>query len=204
MPDTTGPGVAGQPQPDLDALRDAKCVPIARAILNDLAVGLFPETGEMDYPALTKQGLERLLETDANVTTEVPYVYQLSLAGLTGLNLAIQAAPLEPMDDIRYSRIARQLMGILAVSNVTLTAKTPDEAEGGPLKEQVAALIAAEKLTKIEIDYIVNNLFAAFNTAQNYAQMTLEGAMKKAEEKLFGIGDMTELGMKKLDDVLKL
>lgn len=194
---------AAQAQPDLDAQRDVKCVPVARAILNDLAVGLFPENGTMDYPALTKQGLERLLEIDANVTTDVPYVYQLILAGLTGLHVAIQAAPTEPMDDVRYSRIARQLISILATANVTLTAKTPDEAEYAPVKEQVAALIAAEKLTRIEADYVVNNVFAAFNTAQNYAQMTLEGAMKKAEEKLFGIESMTDLGMKKLDEVLK-
>jgi hypothetical protein len=194
---------AGQAQPDLDAQRDVKCVPIARAILNDLAVGLFPENGTMDYPALTKQGLERLLEADANVTMEVPYVYQLMLAGLTGLHVAIQAAEPAPMDDARYSRIARQLISILATANITLTAKTPDEAEYAPVKEQVATLIASEKLTRIEVSYIVDNLFAAFNTAQNYAQMTLEQAMKKAEEKLFAIDDMTSLTMKKLDEVLK-
>lgn len=198
MPDETT-----QAQPDLEALRDQKCVPLARAILTDLAAGLFPEGGEMNYPDLTKQSLERLLEADANVTTEVPYVYQLMFAGFGVLNTAIQATQAEPLDDARYGRIARQLICILATANVTLTNKTPDETELVPLKEQVAALIAQEKLTTIEVTYIVTNILAAFNTAQNYAQMSVEGALKKAEEKLFAIDDMTDLSMKKLDDVLK-
>lgn len=192
-----------QAQPDLDKLRDEKCVPIARAILNDLAAGLFPESGTLDYPGLTKQSMERLLEADANVTSEVPFVYQLTLAALTGLNTAIQVAPTEPTDDARYSRIIRQLLGIIATANVTLTGASPDEAEYAPVKEQVAALFAEEKLTSIEVMYIVSNLFAAFNTAQNYVQMHVEGLMKKAEEKLFAVQDMTDLSLKKLDEVLK-
>lgn len=193
---------AAQAQPDLEAQRDEKCVPIAHAILIDLAAGLFPESGTLDYPGLTKQGLERLLEADANVTTEVPYVYQLVFAGFGLINTALQAATTEPVDDARYSRIARQLLGILATANLTLTNQTPDEAELAPVKEQVAALVAQEKLTSIEVSYLVTNLHAAFSTAQNYAQISLEASLKKAEEKLYGIEDMTDLTMKKLDAVL--
>lgn len=192
-----------QAQPDLEKLRDEKCIPIARSILTDLAAGLFPESGEMNYPAMTTEALQKLLDVDANVTTEVPYVYQLILAGLTGLNVQIQAATTAPVDDARYGRVIRKLLSILATANVTLTSDKPDETEYAPVKEQVQALFDAEKLTTIEVMYVVSNLFSAFNTAQNYIHMSVEGQMKKAEEKLFNVEDMTDLGLKKLDDVLK-
>lgn len=194
---------AGEVNHDLEAVRDEKCVPLARAILTDLAAGLFPESGAMDYTPLTTQGLEKLLAADANVTTEVPYVYQLVFAGFGIINTAIQAAPTEPIDDARYGRIARQLLTILASANVTLTNKTPDETEMAPVKEQVIALITAEKLTTMEVNYVVGNLIAAFNTAQNHAQGALEANIKRAEEKLFKIEDMSDLSMKGIDEVLK-
>lgn len=203
----------GSPAPDLDKLRDEKCIPLARAVLNDMAIMLVPENAneKVDYNPLLKKILERTLEADTNIVMENPYIFQLMLGAMAGLNATVQLCAMSPIDDIRYGAIGKKIMGILATANVPLVAmKDPKkgvdpkviEADFAPVKEQIEALFAEEKLNIMEVKYVMDNLFESFSDVQTIFMASVGQSSEKAEAKLFGLQDITDLSMKKLDEVL--
>lgn len=193
--------------PDLDAARDIKVIPVARAVLNDMALELVPENAaeKIDYNSLLLKMLQRALDADLNLTSDNPYLFQLVLKLMSGLNATVQTCATVPIDDVRYGNIGRKILAILATANLTLPTTTPEQdlEEFAPVKEQISALFLEEKLTMIEVKYIMDNLFDSFGAVQNLFMMKMSEVSDQAAAKLFGLNDMTDLSMKKVDEVLK-
>lgn len=194
-------------QPDLDKLRDEKCIPIARAVLADMVSGLLPEDAneKVDYNPLVLKMLQHSLDADLNLTTETPYLIQLVLGAFSGLNKTVQTIATVPIDEVRYAAIGVKILKILADSNVTLGSVTPDQTatDFATAKEQVGALVADEKLNMMEVKYIMDNIFDSFRTVSSMYEASIERQTGIAEAKLFGIEHMSDLSLKRLDEVLK-
>lgn len=192
---------------DLEKVRDERCVPVAREMLGNLPIDLLPEkTGEnIDLSPLVKKTLASALAADLNLTTETSYVIQLVLGGLTALNRTIQTAKTVPIDDDRFFGIGRKILSILAESNVTLGSISPEDSlkEFAPVQEKIDALFEEEELTLIEVKYIMDNIFEAFNQVNTFYSGSLERSVRQAEAKLFGLADISDLTLKKLDGILK-
>lgn len=187
--------------------RDAKCIPVARWILNDMAMLMIPENAndKIDFTPIVLKMLGRTLEADMNIATEVSYVPQLILSVLSGLNKAVQECDFTPVDDVRYGKIAKQILSIVAVADIRMNAVTPEEsaADFAPVKEQLKALFTAEKLSLLEIKYVMDTfIFNSFTTVNNIFSKSLQDSTERAEAKLFGVESMSDLTMKKLDGVL--
>lgn len=193
--------------PDLEKARDEKCIPIARAIFGDMVNTLIAEDAskEIDYNPLVKSILTKMLEADTNLLTENTYIFQLLLGVFSGLNRTVQMCETVQIDDVRYGNIARKILEIVAKHNVTIGNPTPDEVDKdfAPIKEELDVLFANEKLTIMEVKYIMDNIFTGFSDVQTIFNMSIEQSTKRAEAKSFGIEDMTDLSMKKLDGFLK-
>lgn len=198
--------------PDLEKLRDERCLPVARLVLSDMAAELIPEEDlveegkpVIDGRVLGSKMLQHMLDSDLNTTTETPYVPQLILAALSGLNACVQEATVYPIDEKRLNGIARKILTALAeqAESIDLTQKAEvnrDEFAG--MTAFLNSLFAEEKLTYIEIKYIMDKIFSSFNALQTLTAGSLEDSMRRSEAKLFGVSDMSEVTMKKLDDIL--
>lgn len=191
---------------DLEKLRDEKCIPIARQMVKELASDLLPVDGTA-IPAgpLAQKFLKFGLDADLNITTEASYIFQLTLGVLSGLNVTVQGVETVPIDDVRYFDIGRKILGFVTEHDVTIGSVTPDQTQVdfAPIKEKINALIAEEKLSMLEVKYIMDNIFKNFTLVNNLFSESLEENSRRAEAKLFGIEDMTDLSMSKLDSVLK-
>ena len=205
-----GPGPtsqSGPPAPDLDALRDEKCFPIVKGIINDLAIDmpLSADSTRGDFRPIVMKILQRTLDADCNLMMENPYIFQLLLQQLGGLKSAIMQSKHAPLDVARYGRIAKQILTIFATMDHKLGKQTPEETQTafGPVIDQVNALFAAEKLNGLEIDYIMSNMFGAVKNVQGIFKENVEDAVVKMEAKVLGVESMTDLTMKKLDSVLQ-
>lgn len=192
----------------LDQLRDEKCIPVAHGILNDIAVDLIPADAneKVDYNPILLKILQRNLEADLNITSDIPYVFQLVLGVLSGLNKTVQGVNTVPIDDVRYGAIGKKVLGILATANITIAEKVDPEQvdkEFAPVAEQLSALFAEEKLSMLEVKYIMDNIFESFNTVQNIHMTSIAQSTERAEAKLFGVEFMTDMTLGKLDKVLK-
>ncbi len=193
--------------PEAEKARDEKCIPVARWILNDMALMLLPENGEADFdmsPLLLKM-LSRMTEADMNIAMEVSYVPQLILGVLSGLNAAVQECDVVKMDDARYGKIGKKILSIVATADIRMNAVTPEQTKEDfkPVKQQLNELFAAEKISLVELKYIMDSIFKSFTAANNAVQSSLESSSARAEAKLFGIESMSDLTLKQLDTVLK-
>jgi hypothetical protein len=196
--------VEEQPELDLDALRDEKCFPVARTMFNDLVTDMMPlnPNEKVDYtPVLTKL-LAHSVDADLNLVTENPYVFQLMLGMLTGLNKTLQECDTVPVDDVRYATIVNKMLAIVAEANVRIGSVTPEEttADFAVVKEKLNALFKEENLSRLEIDYIKDSMFAAFQAVQQGFSSAVDSAVVKVEEKLLGIEAMSDLTMKMIID----
>ena len=212
QPDETGQIVdttelPAAPVKNADELRDDKCFPVARAMFALIAANMIPEDASksVDFNPVVKSLLQLGVDTDLNLTTENPYVYQLMLGQLAGLNVSVQGAVMTPIDDVRYGRIAKQILQFVADANVTLGPVTQDQtvADFAPVMEKINALFAEEKLTMIEVKYIMDNIFDSFSHVQNGYTGIVEASMKQAEEKLWKVTDMSDISLQQVDKVLK-
>lgn len=201
MPDETT-------QPNLDVLRDEKVVPVARGVLVDMATDLLPNIADegADYSGMVTKLMTRVLEADLNIVTENPYLLQLVLGVVAGLNKTVNSMELTPIDEQRYMDIGRKILSIVATANIPMggTTMTPDEETAAfvPVKEQLATLFAAEKLNLMEVQYIMNQVFDSFQAVQNTFMVTVANFSQKAEAKALGLEDFGDLSMKKINDVL--
>lgn len=195
-------------EPDADQLRDDKCIPIARAMLIDVSTDLIPADGsqEVDLNPVLVKFLTKALEADLNLTTENPYVIQLQLSILSALNVSVQGATTLPIDETRYARIERALLAIASEADIPLGMQAIED-KGRTLGEEalakINALFAEEKLTFIEIKYVMDTIFNAFNGLQNAFVGSTELSLKKAEESLWGVKDISDVTMGMLDQKLK-
>lgn len=192
---------------DLEKLRDEKCIPVARQVIVDMVSGLLPEDAneKMDYNPLVLKMLQLSLDADLNLTSETPYLIQLILGAFSGLNKTVQEVATVPIDEVRYAAIGVKILNIMADANVTLGSVTPDQttADFAAVKEKVGTLIAEEKLNLMELKYIMDNIFDSFRTVSSLYEASIEKQTSKAEAKLFGVEDMSDLSLKRLDEVLK-
>lgn len=194
-------------EPDLDALRDEKCFPVARTMFADIATDMVPEDAneKIDYNPIVIKLLSHSFEADLNLTTENPYVIQLMLGVLSGLNGTVQECDILPIDDVRFGRISRSILQIVSEANVTLGTVTPEQtkADFAPVKEKLNTLFAEEKLTWLEVKYIMDAMFEAFTAVNTAFSSSIETSLQKTEEKILGVEHMSDITMKKLDAVLK-
>lgn len=192
---------------DLDKARDEKCVPVAREVMAAMAELMIPADAnvEVNYNPLATKILQIELDADLNITMEQPYIDQLILGALSGLNKSVQDLVNDfRMDDARYGDIARKILDILVAGNVNLGSVTHEQTEVdfAPIKEQIKALFTEEKFSAVEIKYVMDIIFESFKTVGNLVNVSLAGSMKVAEAKLWGVTDLTDIGLKKLDTVL--
>lgn len=190
---------------DLEKLRDEKCEPIARAMFSTIASDMF--STESNQVELVKKLLTMSLNEDLNITTEVSYIFQLMLGALSGLNKTMSQIVQEsfPTDNERYGKIATQIMTMVSDANVRLTNVKPEDVANdfSDVKTRILELCKAEGLSGIEIKYIIQELiFAEFTSVNNLYSSSLEASSEKAEAKLFGIGSMSELTLRRLNEVL--
>jgi hypothetical protein len=185
---------------NLDVLRDEKCVPVAQAILGELSAGLMKE----DLTELILKALSVELAADLNVSQEVAYIPQLILGVLAGYNASIQKIELVN-DDVRYNDIASKILAIIAKANIRMVSVKPEDviADFGPALEELKGLFATEKLSRMEVEYIRDNIFNQFTSLNNGIGRSIESATSKVEAKMLGIESLDELSLQKLDSVLK-
>lgn len=198
--------------PDLEQLRDDKCIPVARGLMVDMATDLVPDNANenVDFTPLLMKTMQRALDADLNIVMDNPYVFQLVLGAMSGLNATVQSCETTPVDDVRYGMIAKKILSILATANVPLVVLDPKvkpdpakiETDFAGVKEQVQALISENNLSRIEVQYIMENIFTGFQSVQNAFMNVVADHAQKASAKLFGLDDYNDLSMKKLDDVL--
>lgn len=195
-------------EPDLEKLRDEKCIPVARGILVDMATDLIPDDAnvEVNYLPVIMKMLKRTLDADTNLTIDNPYIFQMIKGVLVALNVTVQQLkPSTSIDDVRYGAIAKKILSMVAVADIGLTPKTPEEVEVSfaPIKEQLQALFDSEKMSWMEIKYVMDNIFAAFEDASGLFNRKVEAFLEKAEAKAMGVEFMSDITMSKLDAFLK-
>jgi hypothetical protein len=193
---------------NLDQMRDDKCIPLAKSLFKDVADLITPDDAnvKIDFNPIVTKFLEKTLAADTNILMENTYVEQLMLSIFSRLNRVAQTCSVVPIDDIRYGRIQKQILQIVAgdVDNLTLGKEEKGEdVEFTSIKEKIDELVVAEKLSMMEVKYIMDNIFTSFDTVTKTFNMSVEIQVKNANAKLFGIDDMMNLSMKKLDETLK-
>ncbi len=191
---------------NLDKVRDEKCVPIARQIFSDLVTDLLPkDTNPIDLNPLAIKILGYGRDGDLNIASEVSYVFQLVLGVLTALNTTVQKATTTPIDEVRFFNIGSKILDIVSKANVKIGNVTPDEttADFAPILEQINTLFAEEKLTLIEIKYVMDNVFNLFTVVNNVVSGSIEKSSEMAEAHLFGVEAMSDLTLGRLDSILK-
>lgn len=192
---------------DLEKQRDDKVFPIAREVLKDMAELLIPENAneKVDYNPIVLKTLQRSLDADFNITMEAQYLFQVLLGAFAGLNSTVQGCTALPIDDVRYGAISKRILTLLAEAPIRLGAVTPEQTveDFAPIQVKINAILAEEKLSMLEVKYIMDNIFDSFNAVNNMYSAQIEQSTAAAEAKLFGIEDMSDLGLKRLDEVLK-
>lgn len=192
---------------DLERVRDDRCIPVARAILSDMASDLIPldANEKIDYNPVVLKMLQRAYDADLNIQIENSYVLQLILGLLSGLNMVVQKCNILPIDEVRYGNIARQILHIISEANLPMGNSTPEKTleDFAGVKEKINSIFAEEKLTLLELKYVMDNIFDSFKTVTSLFNVNIERSSEKAEAKLFKVEAMSDVTMKKLDDVLK-
>lgn len=178
---------------DLDKLREEKIGPLAEACLIDLADLMFPEEvdGKRNLDEAVLAILKKSRDADLNLTTETSHLFKTMLKSLTFLGDAIQKAEIAEVKEDEYNRVAKEIFSILKDSTCT--------------EEDAIAVVERtfneRGYTRLEAAYIRELIFTVFSSVNTSYSSSIEKSMERAEEKLFGCG-MSEISMKKLDDVL--
>ena len=188
---------------NLETVRDEKVFPIVQRLLKEISTDLIGSKDEQK--GLTLKVLSLMLASDLNVSSEVSYVPQLILKVFANINETLQSCTLIETDDARYNSILSKMLTIVSDAGIKFGNLTPDEVkvDFAPIKEKFNELFLAEKLTKIEMDYMIKNMFESFNVFNNLLSRSIESATEKMECKILGISTMSDLSLKRLDEVLK-
>ena len=198
--------MAEEKELDLEKLRDERCIPVTREIMSEMATTLVAsDASKVGYNDIILKSLGAFLKADLNITFEVPYVPQLILGALAGLNKAVHECEIIPIDDARYSAIAGRILTILSeaeVDLVVLEKQKESDVDFSSVKKELNKLFKENKLTLLEVQYIMDNIFDAFKEFQAKLGESVDDSTKRAEQKLFKVKDMTEITLKMLDKVL--
>lgn len=207
LPAGLGVQVAAEAEADLDKRRDDRVFPVVRKVLQYIASDMIPEDAniQVDYNPVTIKILQEYVDADLNISIEMTYVSQVALNVLAGLNRTVQLCDFLPIDDQRYGSIGRKILQILSDANIPLGNLTPKQNDAAftPVKEQLSALFAEEKLTWLEIKYVMDNIFDSYKVVNGLVGRSIEDSTALAEAKLFGLDSMNELSLQKLDAILK-
>ncbi len=192
---------------DLEKLRDERCIPIAREILNELPQTLLPEDAnvKVDYNPICLSILKKLFDADTNIAMDNTYLFQIILQVLGGLNKAIQSCETVLIDDVRYASIGNKILSAVANGNVRMGNVTPDQVDEDfvQIKARLNEIIKEEKLSMLEVKYIMDNIFESFSQVTSIVNKSVEQSAARAEAKAFGVESMSDLTMKMLDEMLK-
>lgn len=196
------------PAPDLEALRDEKVVPVAKAVIADIAETM-PSTDitpNTDFTTLLIKILQRTLDADLNLTTENPYVFQLVLGAFSAFNTVVQKCKMADADDMRFAKIAGEMMALMVKADIPLGKDVKPEAQIAALEvlqPEFEEIFARENLNSLEVTYILEGIMRAFKTTEQMFSGNVDRSVKKMEAKILGIEDMSDLSMHKLDETLK-
>lgn len=193
-------------EPDLEKEREERCYPVVRGILTDIATDLLPQNGaSQDYTPLLMKILHRSLDANLNLQMENPFLFQTLLSLIVGLNTTVMECQTVPIDDARYAAIGKRILGVVATADIKLGTLTPDEVTTtfAPVKEQLNALFAEEKLTWMEVKYIMDSILGAVKEAEQRFTISIDQSLQRAEAKAMGVADMSEITMQHLDRFLK-
>lgn len=194
--------------PDLEALRDEKVIPVARGVLVDMAgeISSTDVNEDTDFTSILVKILRRGLAADLNLVTDNPYVFQLILGSYSAFSSIIQKCKFSEAQDIRYSNIGRELMGILSSTDVPMGTKVTakeQEAAFEAVQDQIQAIVDREKLTWLEMKYIMEGLFRSLKSTEQLYNNNVDLSVKRMEAKILGLEDITDLTMSKLDATLQ-
>lgn len=197
-----------QAGPDLEVLRDEKVIPVARGVLQDMAgeIASTDVNADTDFASILVKILTRALAADLNLTTENPYIFQQILGAYAAFSSVVQKCKVSEAQDVRYSNIGREMLVLLANSNVPMGTKvTPEEQETAleAIKPELEAIFAQENLTWLEVKYILEGLFRSLKATEQLYSSNVEMSVKRMEAKILGIEDMTDLSMTKLNETLQ-
>ena len=186
---------------NLEAERDARCFPVAQAILEGMAKNLLEEDGVKN----TSLGaLELTLQQDLNIVTDMSYIPQLILNALSGVNATVQVADTVPLDEEKYNGIAKKILAILAEEKINIGFGKDDvEKTFSGIKDKLSALFLEEKVNLLEVKYIMEKILENFGAFNNMLANSIEMSTEKATAKVFELEATSDLTMKKLDEVLK-
>lgn len=191
---------------DLEKEREDRCYPVVRGVLTDMATDLLPQAGaEQNYTPLLTKILGRSLEANLNLQMENPFVFQTLLGIVVGLNTTVIECTTAPIDDARYGAIGKKILSIVSTADIRLGTLTPEETTATfvPVKEQLNELFAAEKLSWMEVKYIMDSILAAIKEVEQRFTVSIDQSLQKAEAKAMGVQDMNDLTMQHLDKFLK-
>lgn len=193
------------PEVDLEKKRDEKCIPVARAMFADIASDMIQpdaDISDKENPLLSKL-LQKGVDADLNLVTENPYVFQLMLGQLAGMHKTVQECEVIPIDDVRYGTIASKMLQIVSDSNVTLGSVTPEEttADFVPVKEKLDALFIEEKLSHLEVKYIMEGIFKSFETLNSFFDAAVNQSLTRIEEKLMDVDSISDITMGMIIDM---
>lgn len=206
--ETVAVSAPAEPVVDLEAVRDARVVPVAQGVLEDIASEAAAANieNQSDISGVMSKILIRTLEADLNLTTENTYVFQLVLGAYGALSSVIQNSKMREIDEARFARIGSQVLGILAKANVPMGTKVKSEDQVAALealKPELEAVWAAEDLSWLEIKYVLEGVFRGLKTVENNFSVNVEMSLKRMEAKILGVADMSDVTMKKLDETLR-
>jgi hypothetical protein len=186
--------------PNLDTIRDEKCLPIAKTILKEMVTDLMKEEGPKDV-ALKALSLE--LNNDINIITDVPYIPQLIMTTLAALNATVQTCDFKPLNEDYYITIAEKVLEIVASSDVKMNL-TPDEipTQFAGVKTQLSSLFVQENLNMFEVKHIMDKILEKFGSFNILLSNSIENSSERAEAKLWKVESMNDVTMKQLNEVL--
>lgn len=195
---------------NLDKERDERTVPVARKILHDMATDVLPvdENLKRDYREIVLKLLTHQFEADLNLTYDNPYVLQLLQGVFSRVNIAVQGATTIPMEQSRYTEIARKVLAIVDETEVSFLIPKKGEGKEDTDMERIVpkinTLFAEEKLNWMEVKYVMDLIFTAWSVIQGMATDSIAASLRKAESKAMGVDDLDDLTMKGLDRYLVL
>lgn len=183
------PVVAGA---DLEKQQNERVAPVVQGILEDATTMLIPEDGvSFDLSELELATIQRLLNGDLNITTEVPLAFQGVLGAFANLTNVLQdCAYAEPHSQADYARVSRAILSIVAQTK-------PED-----MKPALETLFAENKMSAIDVRYIVSSITSTFETMRLGAEKSIEESMERAQAKSFGVESVQDVTMGKLDAYL--
>ena len=157
-----------------------------------------------DYKDIVIKMLSVMLAADLNVSMEVTEVPKMVLGALSGLNQTVESLGLTN-DDARYNLIAQKILQIVSKANVRMGAVMPDEliADFAPVNEELRGFFLQEKLSKLEVKYILDSIFTNFGNMNNLFNRQIDIAIERMQSKALGIEAITDLNLKTLDGFLQ-